>query len=132
MTWGLGRSLRPAACDVHLIQLTADKELLITSVPLAVAFTKHLGTAFLPTAGTSAVPDDSHAPAGPTPAEAEAPKPREDDDDLVPAATKDKVRKLLVAYYDALSRRAIKDHTVSDLMSLTYVLHANLCAPRPP
>ena len=92
-------------------QLTADKELLITSVPLAVAFTKYLGIAFLPTADTSAVPEDS--PAGPTPAEAEALKPREGDDDLVPAATKDKVRRLLVAYYDALSRRAIKDHTVS-------------------
>ena len=93
------------------IQLTADKELLITSVPLAVAFTKYLGPAFLPTANASAGPDNS--PAGPTPAEAEALKPREGDDDLVPIATKDKFRKLLVAYYDALSRRAIKDHTVS-------------------
>lgn len=88
----------------HVLQLTADKDLIVISIPLAVAFTKHLGTTFLPPANVSASD-------GLTPAEAQ------DVDvavDTVSIAQQDKFRKLLSAYYDALCRRAIKDHTVCD------------------
>ncbi|KAK9898934.1 ARM repeat-containing protein [Cystobasidium minutum MCA 4210] len=98
-----GKALGESTFTVFRDLLTADKELLAISIPLAVAFTKHLGQAFLPP--PSAAPDA----AGPTPAESS--------DDVnttaasVPIAEKDKFRKLLMAYYDALSRRAVKDHT---------------------
>lgn len=88
-------------------QLTADKELLAISIPLAVAFTKHLGQVFLPN------PTDDETAAGPTPAEA-----TEGKDAIASTITsqeKDKFKKLLTAYYDALSRRAVKDHTVSSM-----------------
>lgn len=87
-------------------QLTADKELLVISIPLAVAFTKHLGTTFLPAPST---PSEGEQP---TPAEAAA-APAPNSEPTVSSATKAKFKKLLAAYYEALSRRAVKDHTVS-------------------
>lgn len=89
-------------------QLTADKELLAISIPLAVAFTKHLGQTFLP--GQSETEDA--AAAGPTPAEASNGGNDASSDALLSIQEKDKFKKLLMAYYEALSRRAIKDHTV--------------------
>lgn len=89
------------------VQLTADKELLAISIPLAVAFTKHLGQVFLPNATDDGIAE------GPTLAEA-----TEGKDTIASAVTsqeKDKFKKLLTAYYDALSRRAVKDHTVSSM-----------------
>lgn len=70
------------------------------SIPLAIAFTKHLGSVFL-----SASEDGDN----PTPAEGEANR----EGVLVSAQQRDKFRKLLAAYHEALSRRAVKEHTVS-------------------
>lgn len=86
-------------------QLTADKDLLVASIPLATAFTKNLGSTFLPAASLT---EESQ----PTPAETAALESAEAGK-LVSMATKDKFRKLLGAYYEALSRRAVRDHTVS-------------------
>ena len=89
-------------------QLTADKELLAISIPLAVAFTKHLGQIFLPGLG------DLEASAnGPTPAEAADDNPDVEKEVVLSPQEKDKFKKLLTAYYEALARRAVKDHTVS-------------------
>lgn len=86
-------------------QLTADKELLIASIPLAVGFTKHLGGIFMPSSSQESA-------AKPTPAQA-ASVPSDSVDQSVSITQKEKFRKLLTAYYDALSRRAVREHTVS-------------------
>ena len=83
--------------------MTADKDLLVVSIPLATAFTKNMGANFLPPATSS----ESQQP---TPAEGTADA---NEAELVSLATKEKFRKLLVAYYEALSRRAIREHTVN-------------------
>lgn len=72
------------------------------------AFTKHLGQTFLPSPGE---PDGEEA--GPTPAEATSGDNATVPVESVSASEKDKFKKLLTAYYEALSRRAVKDHTVS-------------------
>jgi regulator of nonsense transcripts 2 len=84
---------------VSVTQLTADKDLLPTSVPLAVAFSKHLALLYLPQVSADAQ--------DPTPAEAV-----NGERDAISASVKDKCRKLLVAYYEALGKRAVKDHLV--------------------
>jgi regulator of nonsense transcripts 2 len=83
-------------------QLTADKELLSTAVPLAVAFCKHLGPLYLPQPSSEAQ--------GPTPAEASATYGERGT--IITPSTSERFRKLLAAYYEALGKRAVKDHTV--------------------
>ena len=78
--------------------LSSDKETLVNCLPLAVAFTKHLGSLYLP----ANVTED------PTPAEISAPSENLDFDPI-PAAQKDSNRKLLVSYYDQLCKRVTKD-----------------------
>ena len=80
------------------------------SIPLAVAFTKHLGGSLLPPAGRSEATD-------PTSAEVAA-MTIDVDDGAVGSQQKDKFQKLLTAYYDGLSRRSIRDHLVDVLTSL--------------
>lgn len=77
------------------------------SIPLAIAFTKHLGQIFLPGTGDAEASANGSTPAGTVDDNLEvekevAPSPQE----------KDKFKKLLTAYYEALARRAVKDHTV--------------------
>ncbi|GAA98251.1 uncharacterized protein L969DRAFT_342336 [Mixia osmundae IAM 14324] len=67
--------------------LTADKDALVASIPLAVSFAKHLSPLYLSTA------------------------PEEDAGSVVQPAEKAKFRQLLSAYYDALSKRSVKEHT---------------------
>lgn len=71
------------------------------------AFTKHLGPIFLPTAS-----DAEASATGPTPAEAAEPSSEQTDVSDISLQEREKFKKLLTAYYEALSRRAVKDHTV--------------------
>ena len=77
--------------------LGSDKETLVASIPLATAFTKHLGSLYLPSSSTE----------DPTPAEITS----NDSSDLdpIPAVQKESNRKLLVSYYDQLCKRVTKD-----------------------
>ena len=86
-------------------KLTADKDSLALAAPLGIAFAKHLGHLYLPplASATSSDPDF------PTLAEATEP---ESEDTIVTREVRDKFRKLLVAYLDALGRREGKDHIV--------------------
>lgn len=84
-------------------QLTADKDLLVPSIPLATSFIKNLGPTFLPT--TPSNREHEPTPAGQLDTE-------RIEESLVNANVQDKFRKLLTAYYDALSRRAVREHTV--------------------
>ncbi|WAR51812.1 hypothetical protein PtB15_1B248 [Puccinia triticina] len=85
--------------------LTANKEALLIPLPLAVSFSKQFGSLYLPTAissGTSA---------GPTPSEANILNDSNVTDDMIiKPATKEKFKKLLGQYFDALSRKAVSDH----------------------
>ncbi|GAA6002946.1 uncharacterized protein JCM10292_000260 [Rhodotorula paludigena] len=88
--------------------LTSDKEALALVAPLAIAFAKHLGSVYLPPAelAAPAASDTTEASSThdlPTLAAAEP-------DDLVPREMKDKFRKLLVAYFEALGKREQKLH----------------------
>lgn len=75
----------------------------MTSIPLAVAFTKHLGHIFLPS-------KDQNREQQPTPSEST--DWSESCDVRILTTVREKFRKLLDAFYEALSRRAIKEHTV--------------------
>lgn len=88
------------SCVGWLPQLTADKEALVTTLPLAVSFAKQLSPLFLPPSPSS----------DPTPSEDAS--PAEADENIVPGAIKEKVKKLLGQYFEALSRKAVKDHLV--------------------
>ena len=118
LTFAVLRDLvRHSPCYIHsmliqLLQLTADKESLLPSVPLAVTFVKHQGYAFLP---QSDFPDVAAA--------------ANDDSDEASAAVQERVRKLLVAYYDALSRRAVKDHLVRPKSFVRDALTASAATP---
>lgn len=90
-------------------QLTSDKEALALVAPLAIAFAKHLGPIYLPrldassaVAGEGAEPSAHDFPA----------VGAEVDDGLIPREMKDKFRKLLVAYFDALGKREQRLHVV--------------------
>ncbi|GAA5918328.1 hypothetical protein JCM6882_008215 [Rhodosporidiobolus microsporus] len=84
--------------------LTSDKEALAVVAPLAIAFAKHLGTIFLPPI-ENATAESLHE--FPTLGEASQ---GDADDALVPREMKDKFRKLLVAYFEALGKREQRLH----------------------
>lgn len=91
------------------LQLTADKEALALPAPLGIAFAKHLGHLYLPPPppATGAI-DDTHE--FPTLEQAIEGEP---DDAIVTREVKDKFRKLLLAYLDALGKQESKQHVVS-------------------
>ncbi|KAH8924908.1 ARM repeat-containing protein [Atractiella rhizophila] len=77
--------------------LTADKEALLLSIPVATAFAKQLGNLFLPSsADNPPLVDDADNSLG--------------DEDIIPVPMKEKFKKLFTQYYDALSRRAVKEN----------------------
>ncbi|PLW05521.1 hypothetical protein PCASD_25639 [Puccinia coronata f. sp. avenae] len=85
--------------------LTANKEALSIPLPLAVSFSKQFGSLYLPTTKTSG------ESAGPTPSEASNQTDMNITDDMiVKTAIKEKFRKILGQYFDALSRKAVSDH----------------------
>ncbi|GAA5864331.1 hypothetical protein JCM3774_002754 [Rhodotorula dairenensis] len=105
--------------------LTSDKEALPLVAPLAIAFAKHLGPLYLPPPTPAASTSGAPAPAkggsslpggsgGDFPAlggdEGGASSAAAGADSLVPREMKDKFRKLLVAYFDALGKREQKLH----------------------
>ncbi|GAA5988927.1 hypothetical protein JCM11641_002917 [Rhodosporidiobolus odoratus] len=88
--------------------LTSDKEALAIVAPLAIAFAKHLGPIYLPPvepAASSAAEASSHD----FPSLAEATH-ADGDDALVSRESKEKFRKLLVAYFEALGKREQRLH----------------------
>lgn len=85
--------------------LTANKEALFIPLPLAVSFSKQFGALYLPTTTTSGTS------AGPTPSEASHQTDMNITDDLIiKPIIKEKFKKLLGQYFDALSRKAVSDH----------------------
>jgi regulator of nonsense transcripts 2 len=93
-------------------QLTADKESLALAAPLGIAFAKHLGHLYLPAVAASTTSEErstTDAHDFPTLAEAAEGDP---ENALVSREVKDKFRKLLIAYLDALGRREGKHHVV--------------------
>lgn len=92
-------------------QLTADKESLGLVAPLGIAFAKHLGQLYLPPPpSTTATTVDSTE----FPSLAENIFTKEERQDaLVNQEMKDKFRKLLVAFLDALGRKEGRNHVVS-------------------
>ncbi|GAA5860718.1 hypothetical protein JCM1840_001941 [Sporobolomyces johnsonii] len=99
VTWGALKEL-----------LTSDKDALALVAPLAIAFAKQLGSVYLPPAAPASDPD-SAAPTSahdfPTLAESAQ---GDADDAIVSRETKDKFRKLLVAYFEALGKREQRLH----------------------
>ncbi|KAM0751324.1 ARM repeat-containing protein [Meredithblackwellia eburnea MCA 4105] len=92
--------------------LTADKGSLSLVAPLAIAFSKYLGNIFLPPVaaainGGAPPQSDSNFP---TLAESNLPDSAKDEDTIVSKEVKDKFRKLLVAYLEALGRKEGKEH----------------------
>ncbi|GAA5823590.1 hypothetical protein JCM3770_003517 [Rhodotorula araucariae] len=83
--------------------LTSDKDALALVAPLAIAFAKHLGSVYLPTVEATA---DSGRPSAHDFPDLDA----ESDNALIPREMKDKFRKLLVAYLDALGKREQRLH----------------------
>ncbi|BGP42681.1 mRNA decay protein [Rhodotorula kratochvilovae] len=83
--------------------LTSDKEALALVAPLAIAFAKHLGSVYLPPVEASTDGAESSAHDFPE-------LGAESDDALIPREMKDKFRKLLVAYFDALGKREQRLH----------------------
>ncbi|GAA5985262.1 hypothetical protein JCM10908_002591 [Rhodotorula pacifica] len=92
--------------------LTSDKEALPLVAPLAIAFAKHLGPLYLPPAPSSSS-DPAQDSAVDFPALDGVNTPAEEGGgggELVPREIKDKFRKLLVAYFEALGKREQKLH----------------------
>ena len=87
--------------------LTSDKDALALVAPLAIAFAKNLGAVYLP----------------PGTADGESAKEQDGDGlDLgVAKETKAKFRKLLVAYFEAFTKRAGKEHIVRDCLMIASV-----------
>ncbi|KAI7962284.1 hypothetical protein MJO28_000378 [Puccinia striiformis f. sp. tritici] len=81
--------------------LTANREALFIPLPLAVSFSKQFGSLYLPTTA-----------AGPTPSEAanQTEVSSTTDDLIIKTTIKEKFKKLLGQYFDALSRKAVSDH----------------------
>ena len=73
--------------------LSADKDALATAIPLATTFCKSLGALYLPVISQE-----------PTPSEGQ----QLEADQLIPIAQQQKFHKLLVSYYTALSKHAIR------------------------
>lgn len=107
-------------------QLIADKESLALAAPLGIAFAKHLGHLYLPPLAASTSPegddDGSTTAAAPVTTEHDFPSLPDsnnpnatEEEALIPREVKDKFRKLLVAYLDALGRREGKNHVVRSL-----------------
>jgi regulator of nonsense transcripts 2 len=96
------------------LQLTAVKEDLVLVAPLGIAFAKHLGQVFLPSAGGALDAEEQDFPA--LSAECE----EVTDVTLVTREMKDKFRKLLGAYLDALGRREAKAHLVHALVTFSF------------
>ncbi|GAA6010941.1 hypothetical protein JCM10207_004002 [Rhodosporidiobolus poonsookiae] len=88
--------------------LTSDKEALATVAPLAIAFAKHLGALYLPPADSPSSADAAAPSTHDFPSLSSATS--ETDDALVPRDQRDKFRKLLVAYFDALGKREQRLH----------------------
>ncbi|BGP26942.1 regulatorof nonsense transcripts 2 [Rhodotorula toruloides] len=88
--------------------LTSDKEALALVAPLAIAFAKHLGSIFLPPADTSSSTTESEPSTHDLPTLTEV--LQTEDDAIVSREVKDKFRKLLVAFFDALGKREQKLH----------------------
>jgi regulator of nonsense transcripts 2 len=102
-------------------QLTSDKEALPLVAPLAIAFAKHLGPLYLPpppassSGAATANPestDEFPALAAAAAGEGGASEESSAVAPLVPREIKDKFRKLLVAYFEALGKREQKLHLV--------------------
>jgi len=93
------------------LQLTSDKDFLAVVAPLAIAFAKHLGSIYLPSSSSSSSADSSEPSAHDFPSLAESAQP-EAEDVLVSREQKDKFRKLLVAYFEALGKREQRLHLV--------------------
>ncbi|POY76480.1 hypothetical protein BMF94_0681 [Rhodotorula taiwanensis] len=93
--------------------LTSDKEALPLVAPLAIAFAKHLGPLYLPPASPDSGSTDSVANDFPE-LGAGGDQP-ESDEAIVPRDVKDKFRKLLVAYFEALGKREQKLHLAREL-----------------
>ncbi|GAA5821683.1 hypothetical protein JCM11251_000968 [Rhodosporidiobolus azoricus] len=85
--------------------LTSDKEALAVVAPLAIAFSKHLGSIYLPSVESASTDTSSHD--FPTLAESSL---HDADDGFIPRDMKDKFRKLLVAYFEALGKREQRLH----------------------
>ncbi|SCV73578.1 BQ2448_7504 [Microbotryum intermedium] len=96
--------------------LTSDKEQLSLVAPLAIALAKHLGPLYLPPPPTAAASTaDDGAASAPAVDSHEFPALSSSKDDaetssLVPREMKDKFRKLLLAYLDALGRKEGRNH----------------------
>ncbi|GAA6063250.1 hypothetical protein JCM10212_003613 [Sporobolomyces blumeae] len=84
--------------------LTSDKEALALVAPLAIAFAKHLGSAYLPPL------DSSEGESGTATHDFPALREGSDGDEIVARETKDKFRKLLVAYFEVLGKKEQKLH----------------------
>lgn len=86
--------------------------------PLAIAFAKHLGSLYLPSTSEGSAATTEHgqgATSGhdfPSLATNKADGEPETDEAIVPREIKDKFRKLLVAYFEALGKREQKLHLV--------------------
>ncbi|GAA5932084.1 hypothetical protein JCM1841_006860 [Sporobolomyces salmonicolor] len=99
VTWGALKEL-----------LTSDRDALALVAPLAIAFAKHLGPVYLPPVAPASDPDSgalTNAHDFPTLAESAE---GDADDAIVARETKDKFRKLLVAYFEALGKREQRLH----------------------
>ncbi|BGP57439.1 hypothetical protein JCM8202_001997 [Rhodotorula sphaerocarpa] len=96
--------------------LTSDKDALAPVAPLAIAFAKHLGSLYLPSTSEGSAATTEHgqgATSGedfPSLATNKADGEPETDEAIVPREIKDKFRKLLVAYFEALGKREQKLH----------------------
>ncbi|PRQ75790.1 Armadillo-type fold [Rhodotorula toruloides] len=88
--------------------LTSDKEALALVAPLAIAFAKHLGSIYLPPADSTTSTTEGEASAHDFPTLTDA--TQVEDDAIVSRDMKDKFRKLLVAFFDALGKREQKLH----------------------
>lgn len=91
-----------------VLQLTSDKEALPLVAPLAIAFAKHLGPLYLPPASPDS--DSTDSVANDFPELGAGGDQPESDEAIVPRDVKDKFRKLLVAYFEALGKREQKLH----------------------
>ncbi|KAI5477244.1 regulator of nonsense transcripts 2 [Pseudohyphozyma bogoriensis] len=104
VTWGVLKEL-----------LTADKDSLALAAPLGIAFAKHLGALYLPPVAPSTSASTTNPADFPTLAEsAEV----EGDDVLIGKEMKERFRKLLVAYLEALTRKEGRNHLVRSLSEL--------------
>ncbi|MBW0469217.1 hypothetical protein O181_008932 [Austropuccinia psidii MF-1] len=85
--------------------LTSNKDALSIPLPLAISFCKQYAPLYLPSLTNVSFEK------APTPSESsDIQNPQDTDDSIIKPATKDKFKKLLTQYFDALGRKAVKDH----------------------